>query len=216
MAIFAGCKKSGPEPGAATQPFAQAPAAPALTPAPANKTITGNCQEGKAQLPNYGDPGKRLSNCFVQYPGEPSRQDSHYYIVEDICGQFTEQFIENLLGVPIVSIKGSTVSGLYLCKYYLSEQPEGQGQYILINLEYLSVEKQKKGHQLMNRTIKTDSRIRMEHFLVWQPDGLLNEIYLVLDPNKFISINRSDSGVLDNEKTIEFAARLAEQIKDYR
>jgi len=216
LAIFANCKKSETGQSAPSQPPGRTPAVAAANQAPAEKNIIGKCQEGKVPLPNYGDPGKRLSNCFVQYPGEPSRQDSHYYIVEDICGQFTREFIENLLGVPIVKIKGPPVESLSMCHYYLSEEPAGIGQYLFINLEYLSVEGQKKGHQMMSRTIKTDSRIPMEHFLVWQPDGLLNEIYLVLDPKKFISVNRSDSKVLDNEKTIEFAAKLAREIKDYR
>ena len=83
-------------------------------------------------------------------------------------------------------------------------------------LEYLSVETQKKGHQMAGRTIKTDPRIAMEHFVVWQPDGLINEIYLVLGPEKFLSINRSSGKALDNEKDLQFAANLAKELKDYR
>jgi uncharacterized protein YaiL (DUF2058 family) len=49
------------------------------------------------------------------------------------------------------------------------------------------VEKQKKGQEMLGRTIKTDPRIEMDHFIVWQPDGLINSIYLVLGPEKFIS-----------------------------
>ena len=174
------------------------------------------CKEEKVKLPNYGDPGKRLSNCFVQYPGEPSRQDKSYYIVEDICGQFTKEFVENMLGLSILRIEKPKIDSLYNCKYYFSDQPSGIGTYVMLNLEYLNVENQKKGHQMMNRTIKTDPRIQMKHFIVWQQDGLINEIYLVLGPEKFISINRSSGKVLDNEKDIQFAANLAKEIKDYK
>ena len=99
---------------------------------------------------------------------------------------------------------------------YFSGQPAGTGAYVMLNLEYLNVENQKKGHQMAGRTIKTDPRIQMKHFIVWQKDGLINEINLVLGPEKFISINRSSGKVLDNEKDIEFAANLAKEIKSYK
>jgi len=174
------------------------------------------CAKEKVQIPGYGDPGQRLSSCFVQYPGEPSRQDKHYYIVEDICGQFTREFVENMLGLSVLRAEPPKFSGVYNCRYYFSNEPAGIGTYIMLSLDYLSVENQKKGHQLAGRTIKTDPRIKMEHFIVWQQDGLINEIYLVLSPQKFISINRSSGKVVNNEKDIEFAASLAKEIKDYK
>jgi hypothetical protein len=180
------------------------------------KSAFKKCNEEKVKLPNYGDPGKRLSNCFVQYPGEPSRQDKSYYIVEDICGQFTKEFVENMLGLSLLKIAKPKVDSLYNCTYYFTDQPAGIGSYVMLNLEYLNVENQKKGHEMAGRTIKTDPRIPMKHFIVWQKDGLINEIYLVLGPEKFISINRSSGKVLDNEKDIEFAANLAKEIKNYK
>jgi hypothetical protein len=83
-------------------------------------------------------------------------------------------------------------------------------------MDYLSVANQKKGHEMMNRVIKTDDRITMNHFIAWQADGLINEIYLVLDDNKFISINRSSGKVLDNDKFLDFAIKLANEIKSYK
>jgi hypothetical protein len=181
-----------------------------------NKSAFKKCKEEKVKLPNYGDPGKRLSSCFVQYPGEPTRQDKSYYIVEDICGQFTKEFVENMLGLSLLRIEKPKIDSLYNCSYYFSDQPAGIGSYVMLNLEYMNVENQKKGHQMAGRTIKTDPRIQMNHFIVWQKDGLINEIYLVLGPEKFLSINRSSGKVLDNEKDIQFAANLAKEIKNYK
>ncbi|MBN1325471.1 hypothetical protein JW977_00615 [Candidatus Falkowbacteria bacterium] len=176
-----------------------------------NQTVAGKCTPGPVDLVNYGDKGKRLANCFVEYPGEPTRQDKSYYIIEDICGQFTKEFMENLLGLPIVKIEPPKISSLYNCRYYFNET-----DYIWLNMDYLSVENQKKGHEMMGRTIKIDDRINMNHFVVWQSDGLINEIYLVLDDNKFISINRSSGKVLDNDKILDFAIKLANEIKSYK
>lgn len=180
-------------------------------PATTSGTVIGKCTPGPVDLVNYGDKGKRLANCFVEYPGEPSRQDKSYYIIEDICGQFTKEFIENLLGQTITKIEEPKVSSIYSCRYYFNDQ-----DYIWLNLDYLSADNQKKAHEMMNRTIKTDERIKMNHFVVWQGDGLINEIYLVLEPEKFISINRSSGQVLDNDKILEFAIKLAGEIKNYK
>ena len=213
-ALAGSCSKSPPPPPTPTA--AKAPAQ--VSPPPAASAAAGRkkCREEKVSLPNYGDPGKRLSNCFVQYPGEPSRQDKHYYIVEDLCGQFTKEFVENMLGQSLLRIEPSKLSGVYSCRYYFSDDPPGIGNYLWLNLEYLSVERQKKGHELAGRSIKTDPRIKMEHLVVWQPDGQINEIYLVLGPQKFLSLNRSSGKYLDNEKDLQFAANLARAIKDYR
>jgi len=176
-----------------------------------NGKVSGPCTPGPVDLVNYGDKGHRLASCFVEYPGEPSREDKSYYIIEDICGQFTKEFIENLVGQKITKIEEPKISSIYSCRYYFNDQ-----DYIWLNLDYLSVDNQKKGHEMMGRTIKTDDRIKMNHFVVWQPDGLINEIYLVLADNKFISINRSSGQVLDNEKILQFAANLANEIKNYK
>jgi hypothetical protein len=169
------------------------------------------CASEKVALPNYGDPGKRLESCFVEYPGEPTRQDKSYYIIEDICGQFTQEFMENILGQKLAKIEPPAISGIYNCRYYLNDK-----DYLWLNLDYLSVENQKKGHEMMNRKVETDPKIPMENMVVWQGDGLINEIYLVLAPEKFISLNRSSTAVLDNDKTIGLAVKLAQEIKNYK
>lgn len=175
-------------------------------------TGTNNCKEENVPLPNYGDPGKRLKNCFVEYPGEPTRQDKSYYIIEDICGQFTKEFVQNALGKPILGVEPSKISSLYNCSYFLNDKKD----YVMLVLEYLSIENQKKGHESMGRTLKSDSRIPMENYLTWQGDGLLNTIYLVLEPEKFISIERSSGSGLTAEELTLFASNIGKAIKNYK
>ena len=172
---------------------------------------TGGCKEEKIALPNYGDPGKRLKNCFVEYPGEPTREDKSYYVVEDICGQFTAEFVQNALGKPVLRIEPPKVDGLFNCSYFVSET-----DYVMLVFEYLTIENQKKGQEMMGRTVKSDPRIPMENYLVWQPDSLLNTIYLVFGPGKFISIERSSGLGLSAEELIQFATNIGKEIKDYK
>jgi hypothetical protein len=171
----------------------------------------GSCTPQDVVIEGYGDKGQMLSNCFVQYPGEPSRQDDSYYVVEDICGQFTPEFISAALGMDIVQTKPPEIDTLYNCSYYINDN-----EYLILNLEYLPIENQKKGHELMDRTTSQDSKIPMNNLVVYQADGQVNSIYLVLSDNKFISINRSSGSNLSSEKLVSFAANIGKEIKNYK
>lgn len=169
------------------------------------------CQAEKVSLPNYGDQGKRLKNCFVEYPGEPSRQDKSYYIVEDICGQFSQPFMENMLGMKLAKIEAPQVATLNNCSYYFDEK-----RYMMLNLEYLSVENQKNGNLAMDRKVEANNQITIENAVVYQEDDVINVIYLILNPNKFISMRPSAKDAITNEKFIALAANIAAAIKGYK
>lgn len=175
------------------------------------KQKPGNCQPGDVTLDGYGDKGKMLANCFVEYPGEPSREDKSYYIVEDICGQFTPEFISNTLGKKIIQAGGPQSTGLYNCSYFIDDK-----EYVMLVMEYLPIENQKKGHESMDRKTVEDSKIPMRNMVVYQEDGLINSIYLVLNDNKFISIKRSSGSNLSTEDLITFTSNIATEIKDYK
>jgi hypothetical protein len=66
--------------------------------------------------------------------------------------------------------------------------------------------------EYLGRTLKEDPSIKMDHFIAIQEDGNINVIDLILSPNSFISIDRSDSKVLTNEEDIAFAAKVAEKL----
>jgi hypothetical protein len=174
-------------------------------------TLLGACQEGNVSLPNYGDPGHRLKNCFVQFPGEPSRQDKSYYIVEDICGQFTKEFMENMYGAKLSKIELPQVATINNCTYFFDEK-----EYVMLNLEYLSAENQKKGNEAMDRKVEKDPQIPMDNMVTYQEDGSINVIYLILSPNKFISMRPSSKNTITKDKFLELAANIATAIKGYK
>ena len=177
----------------------------------ATSSVSGPCQKEKVDLPNYGDKGQRLENCFIQYPGEPSRQDKSYYIVEDTCGQFTQAFMENMLGEKIAKMELPKVESIYNCTYYFNDK-----EYVMLNLEYLSVENQKIGNEAMDRKVEKEVQIPMENMIAYQEDGAINVIYLVLGPQKFISLRPSSKIAISNDKFIKFAAKIGAVIKDYK
>jgi len=76
-----------------------------------------------------------------------------------------------------------------------------------------NVETQKKGRLQMGDTLKTDPRIKMEHFIVFEQDGLINSIFLILNPNRFVTVDRFYGKVFDNEEVAAFAAKVADRIQ---
>ena len=172
----------------------------------------GNCTKEEIVIEGYGDKGKRLSNCFVEYPGEATRQDKSYYIVEDICGQFTSEFVGKVLGRTILRKEKSNISDIFACSYFWNERNE----YVSLVLDYQKAEIQKAGQEALGRSVKEESEIPMKNMVVYQENGLINTIYLILGENKFISVERSSSAGLDSRDLINFAVKLAKEIKNYK
>jgi hypothetical protein len=56
----------------------------------------------------------------------------------------------------------------------------------------------------------------MRNMVVYQEDGLINTIFLVLSDDKFISIKRSSGSGLSSEDLINFATNVGQAIKDYK
>lgn len=148
---------------------------------------------------------------FVRMPGEPSRGDSAYYITGEICQQFTKEFMEGILGKKIYQA-APTYTELTNCQYEVDEN----GANILLSLSFLPVENQIKGHKMMERKVEANNSIPMDNFVVTQENGLINEIYLVLSPNKFLSINRSSQKALSEQEVLTLAQKLGEKIKKFK
>lgn len=177
--------------------------------------ISSPCEAKKIDIEGYGDKGEQLKNCFVEYPGEPTREDKSYYIVEDICGQFTQSFMENMSGLDFVATTKPLIQSLYNCTYFTETEDNLTGEYILVQLEYLSAENQKKGHELLGRTAVSDTNIPMDNFVIYQEDGLINSILLILNENKYIRVDRSSSGISE-DVLLRTATNIAKEIKDYK
>lgn len=171
-----------------------------------------NCQQTKVDLVNYTEKGKRLKNCFVEYPKEASRQDKSYYIVEDICGQFTKEFMSRMMGRTILKSEKANVSGSYACDYFWNDR----GDKVSLILDYINIENQKKGQEELGRKAVENKDIPMKNVVIYQENGLINTIYLGMSENKFISIERSASAGLTTEDLLNLAKKIALEIKNYK
>ena len=158
------------------------------------------------------------SDGFVRFPGEPTRPDQqHYYVVEDICGQFTRTFMERLSGRTFKSVEPATSSTTYACTYYTATKAaDGADAFILLVLDYLNAESQKAGQQVLGRTVSTNASIPMDNFVATQENGVINSIYFVLGPDKFLRLDRSSTSVLPDPDMLALAVKLGTKMRDFK
>lgn len=123
--------------------------------------------------------------------------------------------MENVSDFKFVQIKAPIIQSLYNCTYFINTDDGLTGDYILIQLEYMDAENQKKGHEILGRTVTTDPDISMNNYVVYQEDRVINSILLILSENKFIRIDRS-STVISDFQLKDTAVNIAEEIKDYK
>ena len=150
---------------------------------------------------------------FVRLPGEPSRGEDTYYVTGDVCEQFTVKYMEGLTGKKILRTSEVT-PGSEVCQYFISEQ--NKNMMFQIDVGYYNVADQKKGQEFLGRKVEKNSSIPMDNFVVYQENGLINKIYLILGPDKFVGIDRSAADALTENETIDLAVKLGEKIKNFK
>ena len=90
-------------------------------------------------------------------------------------------------------------------------------EYVMLNLEYLKIKNQKKGNEAIGYKVEKNPAIAMDNLVVTQEDGAINAIFLVLSPEKFISMRPSSAKTFATpEEFLTFAANLAGEIKNYK
>lgn len=178
-------------------------------PRPGNPIVSNNDQSDNSQITTNPDGTTTDPDGFVRFPIEPTRHTTTYVILEDICTQFSQKFMEKMIGKTIVKLEPPVVTGLYNCSYYFNDK-----NYLMLRLEYLSAEDMKKGHEMLGRQVKSDPSIPMKNYIIYQENGQINETYLILSDNKFLSFDRSTVDAMTNDEVLAFARRLATKVKD--
>jgi hypothetical protein len=125
----------------------------------------------------------------------------------DVCGEFPKEWVSTVIGIPVVKTEVFNTNIIHVCNYFV-----GENKFVSIHHETYNVEDQKKGLLFMDRKLEQDPRIHMEHFVVWQDKGVINNIYLVLGTSDYLTVSRSGTDVIDNEKNIQFAVAVANRI----
>jgi hypothetical protein len=208
------CGQSGASPSGGPTPDTR----PTTTQTDATTTQTDATPTPSAMSQTNPDGTTTDSDGFVRFPGEPTRPDQeHYYLVGDICGQFTQAFMEGLSGKKFKKIEPSAVSTVNGCAYYTATTADdGKDAYIMLVLDYLSVANQKAGQQALGRTVTANAGIPMDNFVATQEDGVINAIYFVLGTDKFLRLDRSSTSALSDTDMLALAVKLGTKMKDFK
>lgn len=140
--------------------------------------------------------------------GNVSTGSQEKSIGEDVCNVFSKDFVSTALGKIIIKTEAIDRSATHVCQYYVDES-----NFVTLRLNNSNVDNQKKGQEALGRKISTNSKISMNHFVVLQDNGLINEVILVINPNSFIAVDRTSTKAASEIETIDFAAKVAEKIK---
>jgi len=133
--------------------------------------------------------------------------DKEATISDDVCATFSKEFVAQALGKNILKTEVQSYSPTFVCQYYTDDS-----NFVTLRLNKMSAENQKKGQTALGRKISTNDKIKMDHFVVIQDNGLINGVYLIINPNLFIAVDRTSSKAASETEIVDFAAKVAEQI----
>jgi hypothetical protein len=184
------------------------------------KKPSGGSAENKELLQNTENSGLAETenittdaDGFVRMPGEASRGAGGAYVMTgDTCEQFTVKFVEKITGKKI--LRTESPGDQSACQYFISQQ--NKNLMFQINVSFLNVENQKAAFEYLGWQVKKEARIPMDNFVVYQDDGLINKIYLILGPDKFIGIDRSGADALTETEIMNLAIKLGDKVKNFQ
>lgn len=128
----------------------------------------------------------------------------------DVCSEFPKDWVGSAINKPIVKTESkSLMKGLDICQYYIDEN-----NFVTLRLNDLNFETQKKGQQELGRIISTNDKIVLNHFVATQGDNVINDIVLEINPNLFLSVDRSSMKAASETELIDFASKVASRIKN--
>jgi len=131
----------------------------------------------------------------------------------DICAQFDKTFVAAVLGPSIVEASRPQ-AGVASCEYRTAPAATTNNvRTVSIILGHDKVSDLRSGIVGLGGSTATDQRIKMDHFIRRQADGTISSIYLVLDPNRYIYVTRSQVNFPSEEQMVLLASKVAEALK---
>ena len=144
-------------------------------------------------------------------------------ISDDICAEFTPDFVYSVLQKPIVRVEPSKLTGVHACDYFTDYKDDYYkdaasnfsapgGPNISIVLDNLNVARQKEGSVFLGLTLGSTTKINMENTIDYRKDQSIWSVNLIINPNRFVWASYSGKAITDDE-LITFAAAMADKIQ---
>lgn len=135
---------------------------------------------------------------------KPSTLDAAL-VGDDVCKIFSKESIAKIAEAKVSNAQSFSEAGAMWCEYTV----EGQTPSTLtIYIGNKSVSEERASLDALRRIITTLPTIKSEHFVTQDDDGYLRAIYLVINKNKFIRLDRSSSGMITDQVLIDLANNI--------
>ena len=129
----------------------------------------------------------------------------------DVCNEMTGNEVASVIGKPILRTGDYSNSGSTGCEYFVTETG-----FVIVDVGYSDMAKQKTGLEFLERIIKTDDRIKLENMLAYSEKGLIDIYMNVLAGKKFVRVGRSSTSVVDEETLIKLAMATETKIRSFK
>lgn len=147
---------------------------------------------------------------FVSFQGKKSgTTQKEIKVGNDVCGEFPGDWVQSAINKTIIKIEKLETTGTNTCTYFIDEN-----NFITLRLNNLSFENQKIGQQTLGRSITTNNKILLNHFVAVQENNLINDIVIEISPNLFLAVDRSSTKAINENEIVDFAIKVSERIKN--
>lgn len=156
------------------------------------------------------------SNNDTNSNGETTTKDDfqkmgQYSFGVDVCNEMTSAEVAKAIGKPVIKTKDYSNSGSTGCEYFVTENG-----FVIIDVGFGDMAKQKQGLENLDRTIKTSEQIKLENILVYSEKGLI-DIYMNVAPGqKYVRVGRSSTVVVDEASLINLAVATEAKIRSFK
>lgn len=128
-----------------------------------------------------------------------------------VCDEMTKAEVSSAIGKSIVKSEDYSNAGSTGCEYFVTNT-----SFVIIDVGYSDMANQKKGLLALDRTIKTDGRIKLENMLAYSEKGLIDVYMNVAPGKKYVRVGRSSVTVVDEETLIKLAVATEAKIRSFK
>jgi hypothetical protein len=128
---------------------------------------------------------------------------------QDVCTEFPKEWVASAINKSVTKTKEFSMKGTYKCTYFLGDD----NNFVTLGFDELSFETQKRGQQELGKTVTTNDKIPMNHFIALSSNNLIYDIILEITPNLFFSVAGYPDKLISETEMIDFAAKVATRIK---
>lgn len=164
--------------------------------------FTNNSNETKTNTTNSNN--KSVSNDDFQRTGQ-------YSFGVAVCDEMTKEEVSNVINKTVIKTEDYSNSGSTGCEYFVSDL-----NFVIIDVGYSDMENQRTGLLAIDRTIKSDSRIKLDNMLVYSEKGLIDIYMNVAEGKKFVRVGRSSVNTVDEETLINLAISTEAKIRSFK